>query len=184
MTPGSGARLVLVLAVGASACASGVQLGAGPVVGYAQDRGFSAGWEASGGPFTTTGLDDEEPTVGSLITRFSVGMAWRPSAGGVPGLEPLAYAAWEPWFLVGGTVGVVKVSSEPRPLPMVGLWEAAPYIGGGQTGTMPLPKCSPCYTLSIALGWRWSGASEFYLAPKLGFIDGATKPFPFSHYPD
>jgi hypothetical protein len=177
--------LLLVLALDASACASGVQLGAGPVVGYAQGRGFSGGWEASGGPFTTTGLDDQEPTIGSLVTRFSVGMAWRSNAGGVPGLEHLAYAAWEPWLFVGGTAGLVKVSSEPKLQPMLGLWEAAPYIGGGQPDPHnEIPKCAPCYTLSIAIGWRWSGANEFYLAPKVGFIDGASKPFPFSHYPD
>ena len=177
---------VLALALASSACASGVQLGAGPVVGYTQERGFSRGWEASGGPFnTSSGNGDQPPTFGSLVTRFSVGMAWRPSAGGVPGLEHLAYAAWEPWFLFGGTAGLMKVSSERRLLPMVGMWEAVPYVAGGEAQAFaPLPKCSPCLTLSIALGWRWSGANEFYLTPKVGFIEGSTKPSPFSRYPD
>src|SRR5579872_6748680 len=175
--------LVLAIALAAAACGTGTQLGAGPVIGYAFNHGFSAGWEASGGPFTTVGNGDQPPSTGSLITRFSVGMAWRQSARGPLGLEHLTYAAWEPWFLLGATAGLVKVSSERTLAPMLGIWEAAPLVTGGQPGTF-LPRCSPCLTLSIAVGWRWSGASDIYLTPKIGFIDGATKPWPFSRYPD
>ena len=66
-----------------------------------------------------------------------------------------AYAAWEPWFLVGGTAGLVKVSSERTLRPILGVWEAAPYISGEQpNGFTPLPRCSPCRTFSVAIGYR------------------------------
>jgi hypothetical protein len=163
----------------------GQQIAAGPVLGYASGRGMSAGWEAGGGPFTTTGNGDAVPTDGSLVGRFSLGMSWRASHDGAGAGERLTYAAWEPWFLVGGTFGAAHSSSSHAVQPLLGIWEAAPYVFGGTSqGFSPLPRCSPCFTISLAIGWRWSGAGEFYLSPKVGILNDTTKPFPFSRYPD
>jgi len=82
------------------------------VLGYVSGRGLSTGWEAGGGPMTTTGNGDAVPYDGSLLTRFSVGMSWRPSGvDGTGAHEKLTYAAWEAWFLVGGTFGVARAST-------------------------------------------------------------------------
>jgi hypothetical protein len=73
-------------------------------------------------------------------------------------------------------LGLARSSTQPTLVPVLGVWEAAPYVAGGQPGAI-LPRCSPCLTLSIALGWRWAaGAGEFYLTPKIGFLSGTTKP--------
>jgi hypothetical protein len=173
-------------ALAATSCGTGEQLGIGPVLGYASGRGLSAGWEASGGPFATTGNGDAVPTDGSLIGRFSVGTSWRPGAGPTVAREWLTYADWEPWFLVGGTAGLARSSTGPAWRPVLGVWEAAPYVAGGQTDpSSVLPRCGPCLTLSVALGWRWAlDGGELYLAPKVGFLNGVSKPTPFSRYPD
>jgi hypothetical protein len=168
-----------------AACGTGQQLAAGPTFGYVAGRGWSAGWEASGGPMTApSGGADPVPTTESLLGRASAGMSWRPAAQDSPERERLTYVAWEPWFLVGGTAGVAHSSADGRVRPLLGLWEAIPYVSGGFHRTSALVRCAPCYTVSLALGWRWGGGSELYLSPKLGILNDVTRPFPFQSFAD
>jgi hypothetical protein len=177
--------LVLATSLASAACGTGQQLAAGPTFGYVAGHGWSAGWEAGGGPMTApSGGGDPAPTTGSLLARASVGMSWRPMAPGSAEYERMTYAAWEPWVLVGGTAGIAHSSADGHLRPLFGLWEAIPYVSGGFHRTSTLVKCSPCTTVSLALGWRWGGASEFYLSPKVGILNDVTRPFPFQTFAD
>jgi hypothetical protein len=171
--------------IAASACGIGQQISAGPAMGYTFGRGLSMGWEASGGAFTTNGnsASDHPPSWSSGFTRFSTGMSWRRSASDTVTRERISYLAWEPWFFVGGTAGIASSSTEHARKPLLGVWEGAPYVFGGQNGS-PVLHCGPCWTVSVALGWRWGGAGELYLTPKLGVLNGESKPYPFTHIPD
>jgi len=168
------------------ACGTGQQLATGPVFGYASGRGASIGWEAGGGPMWTAYSGYEAtPSLASLLARFNAGVSWRPTSQGSQGHERITYAVWEPWFLLGGTLGVAHSSEGSSVGPMFGVWEAAPYILGSPIRRNPLSTCSPCYTVSLAFGWRWSsGTGEFYLAPKFGILNDVAMPFPFQRYAD
>jgi hypothetical protein len=170
-----------------SACGTGEQLAAGPVVGYVRGRGWSAGWEAGGGPMETPSAGtDPVPTDSSLFSHFNVGMSWRPGASGTEGRERVTYAAWEPWLLLGGTFGVAHSSADGNFRPLLGVWEAAPYVHAirATDTNQALWSCSPCYTISLAIGWRWAGSGEFYVAPKFGILNGVKMPYPFQKYHD
>ena len=134
---------------------------------------------------TTQQSGDPGPTVASLLARFDVGMSWRPGAPGKDEREWLTYAAWEPWLLLGGTLGVAHASRDGSLHPLVGAWEGIPWvIGAPKRSSFPLFECSPCYTISLAIGWRWAGTGEFYLAPKLGILNDTKMPWPFQTYAD
>src|SRR5579872_2265980 len=88
-------------------CGTGQQFGAGPVLGYAVGRGLVGGWEAGAAPITiATTAGDPVPSPLVYLTRFNVGMSWRPGPAAGAGNEQVTYLVWEPWFLVGGTLGV------------------------------------------------------------------------------
>jgi len=180
------ARAVLLVAATLTpgACGTGEQLAAGPVVGYVQGRGWSGGWEAGGGPMSTATNGDPVPELALMFARATVGMSWRPGVPGTEERERITYAAWEPWLLVGGTLGVAHHSGDGSLQRLVGVWEAAPWVFGAPRRSSPLYSCSPCYTVSLAIGWRWSGTGEFYLAPKLGILNGMKMPYPFQTYAD
>jgi len=174
----------LALAVLVMGCGVGQQIAAGPVVGWVSGRGWSAGWEAGGGPMTTSdGGGDPAISPASLLARFNVGMSWRPPLAAGNARERVTYAVWEPWLLVGGTLGV-RTSSSDGPHAVLGLWEAVPYVVGAFKRETLLYRCSPCATLSLAFGWRFDGSGEFYLAPKVGLLNGTDMPFPFQSYAD
>ncbi|HEY4185123.1 MAG TPA: hypothetical protein VGP07_08650 [Polyangia bacterium] len=171
-------------AMAPGACGMGQQIAAGPVLGYVEGRGWSPGWEAGGGPVQTRKSGGDPVTdASSLFAHVSLGMSSRPGAPGREAREQILYAAWEPWFLVGGTLGVVR-SSERGIDKMVGAWEAVPWVIGAPVRGNPLHRCNPCFTISLALGWRWSGGREFYLAPKVGILDDVAMPWPFQTYAD
>jgi hypothetical protein len=174
-------RIVLVFAIGCIAGCGGQQIAAGPVIGYVRGRGFSAGWEAGGGPMHTKSSYQLQVETYELFLRASGGMSWRPGPVGSAEHERITYLAWEPWFVVGGTMGLYHSSASAKVGGLVGAWEAAPWVIGarGHAPVSDYTHCSPCYTVSLALGWRWSGASEFYLAPKLGILNGTLMPFPY-----
>jgi len=155
-----------------------LQAAAGPVVGYVKGRGASLGWEAGGGPMKTEESNYRTTLeFPSLIARFNLGMSWRPSAR-----ELVSYAAWEPWLLVGGTLGAAYSTADRQVGALGGLWEAAPVsVSQHRAGDLPTsPGCVPCYTVTVAIGWRWARGGEVYLAPKVGILDGINKPWPFS----
>jgi hypothetical protein len=100
-------------------------------------------------------------------------------------LDRISYLAWEPWLFLGGTAGVARSSTEQAWKPLLCVWEGAPYVFGGQDDHRNLvPYCGPCLTLSVALGWRWGGSGELYVTPKVGILNGESKPYPFAHVPD
>jgi len=153
-----------------SACATtpdnwGGMGSAGPMVGYVVGRGMSFGWEAGGGALgSPSTLTSSGPHEANLIFHGNMGMSWRPTpqAGGY---EPTLYMAWEPGLgPLGATLGYSYASLD-GPRPLGGGWAAV-----GRPSSLVL--CKPCWTASVALGWRWNGVSEFYLTPKIGFIDG------------
>jgi hypothetical protein len=164
-----------------AACGMGTQLAAGPVVGYVAKKGLSVGWEAGGGPMWEHVSSNATLEFPSLIARLNAGMSWRPFAP-----ELLSYVAWEPWFLVGGSAGAAYSSADRQVHPLAGVWEAwLPALSQGtDEGWNRPPACSPCYTFTIALGWRWAAGSEVYLAPKVGFLNGIHKPWPYFSYAD
>lgn len=111
-------------------------------------------------------------------------MSWRPPRAGDSARERIVYAAWEPWLLVGGTAGV-RDSSADGVHALLGFWEAAPYVVGAfKRESSPLYRCTPCATFSLAIGWRFDGTGEFYVAPKVGFLNGMYMPYPFQSYAD
>ena len=83
-------------------------------------------------------------------------------------------------------MGLAHSSEGPGLRQMIGVWEAAPWIIGAprREASAYFYHCSPCYTVSVALGWRWSDAGEFYITPKLGILNGVTMPFPYQTYAD
>jgi len=178
----------VVFAVVFIGACGGQQIAAGPVIGYVQGRGFSAGWEAGGGPMRASAKNSSAPEVPTqdLFLRASGGMSWRPGPAGSAEYDRITYLAWEPWLVVGGTMGLYHSSASTRFDFLPGAWEAAPWVIGAPRRNLSTDfrYCSPCYTVSLALGWRWSGASEFYLTPKLGILNGTLMPFPYQDYAD
>ena len=151
---------VLCLLLSVSGCLTEVtalQGGLGPMVGYVPGRGFSAGWE--GGGAMVHGKNDLD--IPNLYLHFNGGMSWRPGSRSELPSDLLGYLVWEP------VLGIVPVtlgygySSEEGSRPAVGAWLGA---------LAPVRRsCSEkCLSASVAVGYRWSGVGEFYLAPKLG----------------
>jgi len=177
-------RIALALSLLLAGCGTGQQIAAGPVVGWVSGRGWSAGWEAGGGPMnTSSGGGDPVLSTASLLTRFNGGMSWRPPLAGGGTRERVTYLAWEPWLALGGTLGV-RTSSTEGVHSLLGLWEGVPFVLGAFKRSAPLYRCSPCTTFSLALGWRFDGAGEIYVTPKVGLLNGMNMPFPFQSYAD
>jgi hypothetical protein len=91
-------------------------------------------------------------------------MSWRGLGDDSLKAERLTYLVWEPLlYVVPATVGVAR-STEKGWTPMAGLWGGWPVAG----------NCGlrDCFVVTMTLGYRWSGASEFYVTPKLYFIGG------------
>lgn len=167
------------------ACGTGQQVAAGPIFAYVVGRGGAFGWEAGGAPITVrTGAADPVPGSELILARFSTGMTWRRQAAGAAGFERISYVAWEPWFWLGGTLGVAHSSADGRIRPLLGAWEAVPWVFGGSPTNGMFLRCAPCFTISLSIGWRWGGAGEFFMSPKVGVLNDVTKPFPFQQYAD
>jgi hypothetical protein len=119
--------------------------GTGPVLGYAFDRGFSLGWELSGG---TT----------HLLVRGATGVFYRPGAEGPH--EIGLYVAYEPWWFLGGTLGVAVSNEGPKGV--YGVWE-----GMGLPRGYRAEQDHPQTLLTLTLGWRGIGTThELYFTPK------------------
>ena len=151
----SAPTLTLVPALWAlSAC----HAGAGPVVGYAIDRGPLVGWEAAGG---------------WTLARGAVGGSYRflqdpaietanPEDGEAGDVEAAHYLAWEPGAIAGATLGAGLAAGEVSFA--YGAWLGSPLPLELDTGTT-FGTWDPL--LSVAIGWRYlGGAHEIYAAPK------------------
>ena len=162
---------LLVFATGCAGRPLGVQGAVGPVFSYVIGRGRAFGWEASGGGVIARDQwNDRSPGPGdyNLLPRGSVGMSWRPSAAGASQKERLLFVAWEPWYKLGWTLGYAH-SSVSGSLPDLGAWAGA-FLPFGADRYACIHGCG---SFSLAIGYRWSGASELYVTPKLGGFTGA-----------
>ncbi|TMQ11935.1 MAG: hypothetical protein E6J91_21895 [Deltaproteobacteria bacterium] len=108
------------------------------------------------GPGGAGGVIGVEGGVGAGPERINLGFEHR--AG-----KTLGYLEVDPWFVVGGTLGLA-IDSDGNPEPVLGLWEGAP---------LKLPSCGigrEHYdtTISIAGGYRYTGVHELYITIKAG----------------
>jgi hypothetical protein len=65
-----------------------------------------------------------------------------------------------------------------RPTSLASKMVPLPFGGVKERPRQASPS-SPCYTVSLAIGGRWAGKGEFYVAPKLGIPNGMEMPFPY-----
>lgn len=135
--------------------AAGDGLGAGLVFGLDKAGTFSLGWEA--------GAMATQP-----VLKASVGGSYALNAGpGQPGA--IHYVAFEPWLLLGGTLGAALEGIQRVDF-MYGVWEGAPITLKGKLlpdrGTVH-PRFA--WLLTLTVGCRIFGArpAQFYFAPKL-----------------
>lgn len=122
------------------------------MIGYSGERSWSFGWEAS-------------------VTRSTVPLL-KGSLGGIyhvapRGADPFTvhYAAFEPWLIVGGTLGLGVADGSAPVRVAYGGWIAVPpwrlpvksYDGGDRA-----------WLLTFVVGIRAFGStSQFYFTPKL-----------------
>ncbi|MBI5608480.1 MAG: hypothetical protein HY902_06325 [Deltaproteobacteria bacterium] len=116
-----------------------------------------------------------------MLAHAAVGQSWRPQPQQGDATRPflseaqgrdherLTYLVFEPWYGVGGTLGLALSSQDNKLHGVVGAWEG---YGGPQSlmGT-PLQKAGLDLAISVAAGFRWlGGAWELYVTPKLGVV--------------
>jgi hypothetical protein len=133
-------------------------VGLGPVfaVGGGDSNGArSIGWELSGI------LDD-------LYKRASVGGSYVVSREG-EGPPSYHYATFEPWLIVGATLGVA-VTNEPRVKVAYGVWEG---IGVPLSAFDISEDARWDWMVSVCGGLRMIGSDvHFYFTPKLWLLRG------------
>lgn len=145
------AAVILVVALGATGSARAQTVGAGPMLGWVEDEGLSVGWEISG-------------TWGIPLLHASVGGSYRLEAPG--GTRAVHYLAWEPWFVIGGTLGVA-IDDDGVATGAIGAWEAGP-IWIHELRDQRASEAVPAIAVTLAIGWRlMAGRHEIYVTPKL-----------------
>lgn len=139
------AIVLVVLLAGSARADDGTNYLVGPVLGYTFG-GRTGGGLAYGG----------EGGIGWGPERFNVGFEHRDGT-------TLGYVELDPWFLVGGSLGVA-VDSDDEPHAVLGLWEGLPILVGGCSTTPNEQRPA----ITIAVGWRWTGVHELYVTLKGG----------------
>lgn len=125
-------------------------IGAGPVLELGFDGTWSAGWELA---FRT-------PTLVALAMGGSYSLHGEAGPG-----RSVHYLAFEPWLLVGGTVGLA-LSHDAKLRPMWGVWEGAAVGADGDTDPYSFPKRGE-WVFSLAVGLRGFGRDlRAYVTPK------------------
>ena len=132
--------------------------GFGPVVGYSEGS-WSFGWEAA--------ISRVSPLV-----KASVGGVYHVNRRDSAPLT-VHYLAYEPWLLLGGTVGVAFADGPHLLRPALGVWQGFPITLTGKD----LFSAGPVerrWVLTLSIGWRWFGwsLSQFYFTPKLWRYSG------------
>lgn len=124
-------------------------LGAGPVIAFG--RRVALGWEAG----ATTSLPLLKVSVGgsyALSSRRGVPNSW-------------GYIAYEPWLVVGGTVGLAVSDGLRTTKPLYGVWEGLPFILGDKSS-------GHNWVLTLTAGWRvLGGEHQFYFTPKVWWYE-------------
>jgi hypothetical protein len=122
---------------------NGGGFGAGPVI--AVGRRIALGWEAG----ATTSLPLLKVSVGgsyALSSRRGVPNSW-------------GYIAYEPWLVVGATVGVAVDGELRSTKTLYGAWQGIPVFVDNGSGYN--------WVLTLAAGWRvLGGEHQFYFTPK------------------
>lgn len=154
--PTTGLIALVLLLISTRASAAGPPF-EGPNVLVGPMLGFRFG--SAHGPRVIVGA---EGGVGWGPERANLGIEWRYDQGS---WKALAYAVLEPWFFLGVTMGLGVDVNGVRPV--VGLWE-------GLGLALDCDEWSP--TVSIAIGYRYSGVPEIYLTPKVGVARGTCPP--------
>jgi hypothetical protein len=143
--------------------ADGDGVGLGAVLAFTWPDGSSLGWELS----AVRG--------DNILAHFTLGGSYRltplsKSLGAPPPNDPafFHYLAWEPWVLVGATLGAA-LTDQFQPRVAYGIWEGVPAsIDGDLFNDARLQ-----WVFSIALGWRGiGGTQQFYIAPKIWRMRG------------
>lgn len=99
---------------------------------------------------------------GASIVRLNLGVTRRLG-------HQLYYAELDPWFFVGGSLGV-GVDSRGTAHPVLGLWEGVPLTLDA------FHRCDTTGDLrraaTLAVGYRWTGVHELYVTVKAGVTQG------------
>jgi hypothetical protein len=110
------------------------------------------GWRL-GGPAGDRGIVGAEGGIGWGPERLNVGVTRRLG-------KSFAYVELDPWLYVGASLGV-GVDSDGETHPVIGLWEALPIVYEScRSGWHP--------TVTLSIGYRYTGVHEIYVAPKVG----------------
>jgi hypothetical protein len=108
-----------------------------------------------------------EAGAGWTVERFNLGVDHR--AG-----HTLYYLELDPWLVLGATIGLA-VDDVADLHPVLGAWEGvlvAPLVHPADC--LDVPDDRRFYpTITLSIGYRYTGEHELYLAPKFG---GAQKP--------
>jgi hypothetical protein len=142
---------------------SGDGVGIGPLFAFSvnAEDSVAIGWEAAAsvqGPFSKATLG------GSYYLSSRKG-----GAGDMPGFH---YLAWEPWYIVGATLGVAA-TNRGDVLPYYGLWDGLLGSVSGDNLTSLYDDEGLHWAVSLTAGWRGVGSrQEFYFTPKVWRIRG------------
>jgi hypothetical protein len=126
--------------------------GIGPVFGYSGERSWSFGWEASvtrGGPFAKLSLGGIYHVAPNRADPFTI-----------------HYLVLEPWFVVGGTLGLAVADGPQVARLAYGLWEGLPIELNN--GDSPFGDSTRHWMLTFTIGWRGFGRTQqIFFTPKL-----------------
>jgi hypothetical protein len=150
------ALLVVTCFASQANAAPGDGYGAGPVFALAKDGTFSLGWEAA----ATTQLPLLKASVGGTYALNADSQ--RPTV--------IHYIAFEPWLLIGGSIGAALIDVSRVGL-MYGVWEGAPIALKGALvpdRDPPHPKSTWLLTLTVGCRVFGGGSAQFYFAPSCG----------------
>jgi hypothetical protein len=77
----------------------------------------------------------------------------------------IVYVELDPWYVVGGSLGLAVNTDNGAASPVLGLWEGIPLNDG------PCSEWHP--QLTLAGGYRYTGRHELYVTLKAGRMDGS-----------
>jgi hypothetical protein len=146
-----------------ASAAEGDGVGFGAVFAFTWPDGAALGWELSGARGA------------NILEHFTLGGSYRlpplsKNFGSAPPTAPayFHYLAWEPWVLVGATLGAA-LTDRFQPRVMYGIWEGVPVSIDGDL----FQDDGLQWVFSIAIGWRGiGGTQQFYVAPKIWRMHG------------
>jgi hypothetical protein len=117
------------------------------------------------GPREVLGI---EGGVGAAPHRLNLGFRRR------VGLSSLYYFELDPWFFLGGSLGFGierDDAGSERAQPVLGVWEGLAFPLTQTPNCLDVPVDHHYYpTISVSVGYRYTGIHEIYFAPKFGYV--------------